>query len=262
MQGTGAGGAGEAVLGLVPAIRRADEFDQARPGGEADEQEVHRHPGHDRQEVEPLASDAAEGGGQQHGQQSGDEQRHRRPGGKVRPEAAGRRESAPYEEREVVGRPAHEERIDQTGDHGSGNQRDGAERTEDAELAGRVARRPRMGEAGLQEALHPAGALVQPGPECPRRLLQRIAGQVRHVVARPGEANSEIGILGDVPRIPAVQASENVGPEMGRGASERNRNAPGGEGGNQDVEQRRILDGEACDTLTLYGTCPTEQAYP
>lgn len=64
------------------------------------------------------------------------------------------------------------------------------------------------------------------------------------MVARERDAQAEIRILGDVPRVPAVEPAEDVGAEMRRGASERRRHAPRGERRAEHVEQRRVLDRE------------------
>ena len=55
-----AGGPREAVPGLVPAQRRADQLDQRQPRGQADQQEVDRHPRDRPGEIPPAAAGAAD----------------------------------------------------------------------------------------------------------------------------------------------------------------------------------------------------------
>ncbi len=58
------------------------------------------------------------------------------------------------------------------------------------------------------------------------------------------DADAEIGILGDVERIPGVQLAQNVGAEMIGRAAERDRHAEPLEAGQHLVEPQRIVERE------------------
>ena len=206
-----AGGPREAVPGLVPAQRRADQLDQRQPRGQADQQEVDRHPRDRPGEIPPAAAGAADEGGQDQGGEPRPEQRDGEPRGEVVQEDGGGRD---LQDQEGPRRRGEADRVGERRDHRPGNQGGGAERLQAAEPAGVGEGAPPVGQARLDQALQPAGALAEPGTEAGRRLLEGGAGQVVDRVARQREAQAEIRVLGDVVGVPAVQRPHHVGAQV------------------------------------------------
>ena len=66
----------------------------------------------------------------------------------------------------------------------------------------------------------------------------------RRAIAEARQAQAEIGILGDVERVPAADLVERGAAEMIGGAAERQRHVEGGERRQEPVEERRIFDRE------------------
>ena len=85
-------------------------------------------------------------------------------------------------------------------------------------------------ERRLQPPLVPARALLQPRRHLDRRLLVGGRGDHRGGVAAPGDARREVGVLGDVPGVPAADLEEDglaeVRPYVGNAPSARGGRAP------------------------------------
>src|SRR5215204_688530 len=83
-----------------------------------------------------------------------------------------------------------------------------------------AARRPHVHGPGLHPAFHPAGALAQPRAKARRRLFigRRIDNGC--AVAETREPHAEIGVLGNVVRIPGADLAQRGGAEMVGRASE------------------------------------------
>ena len=119
-----------------------------------------------------------------------------------------------------------------------------SERAAHPELSIEPPRPPRVHEVGLHPPLEPAGALPDPLADCSRRLLPRGRCQDGRAPAPPRHAETEVGILGDVERIPASGGDEGVAAEMVRRAAERYGQAEPRQRGQDGVEQGGVFDGE------------------
>ena len=81
-----------------------------------------------------------------------------------------------------------------------------------------------------------------------RRLFGVSESRLRDPAAAAGEADAEIGVLGDVPFVPSACADERVDAEMIGGAAERDRQVEGGQTRIDEIEKDRVLDGEHAPT--------------
>ncbi len=221
-------GARQPVLGLVPAVRRADQFDEPAPGGETHQQEV-RASAARRSGNRTSRAARSPGHRKQHRQEPRDEQGDRRAAAGSPRSRHGRESRSPRTGRSRRP-PAPSERVEKRGDHRARHEGKGAERAQRAELPDRRTRARAWVRARLQEPLHPAGALMQPGPKAARRLLQGIARQNPPRVARPRQADTQIRILGHVEGVPTMDGAAARRAEMRGGAPEgigrRQRPAP------------------------------------
>ncbi len=145
---------------------------------------------------------------------------------------------------QVIGQPQAVKRPEQrTGDqarHGA----EGCKRREDAHAPDMASRRAQEYGQGLHPALHPARTLPHPVGKRDRRVLIGRGIDRFDQIAETREAQAEVGVLGDVPGVPAKDPAQQLGAEMIRRAPQRHGHAERAEARIDDVEQRRIAHGE------------------
>ena len=137
-----------------------------------------------------------------------------------------------------------EDRVEQARQRGAADEEHEAEEAEQAGGADQVQRPARVHQQRLQIALDPARALLDPGRGLVARLLEGGGVDDADAVALLGQADAEIGVLGDVERIPGAKLAQHVDLEMVGGAAERDRNAEAFEAGQHLVEPQRIVERE------------------
>ena len=100
-----------------------------------------------------------------------------------------------------------------------------------------------MHEPGLEETLQPAGALVQPICQRDIGLLAGRCGDHSAAIAVPRQAETQIGILGDVMGVPAAHPLQRHGAEMIGGAAKREGAGQRRQHRQLQIEQHGIFDG-------------------
>ena len=96
-------------------------------------------------------------------------------------------------------------------------------------------------QPGLHVALEPARALLHPARQRRRRLLEGRRVQHRDAKARTRQPDAEIGVLGDVERIPGPGIAQHPGAEMIGGAAKRDRHAEPRQSGQQRAEPQAVV---------------------
>ena len=261
-------GAGEAVLGLVPALRgRRQSSNRPRQAASADEQVIEPAWHERRSGAEPTTTPAAperrEGrkGHGQHIRLTPEMRRRARDGRRSRPGVRGLAATEPLGDV-----PARDHQGEDRDRGGLSATVPSDRAVTAAEEAGRsrgpaeVEQRPaRMGDRDLKEPLHPARALTDPRGADVRGASSKVVGrQIGDPVAGGREPHAEIGILRHVPGIPA--AERPTGPrglqEMVRGAAERNRQVEARASGRiEHVEQSRVIGREAAGEPGVVPCC-------
>ena len=102
----------------------------------------------------------------------------------------------------------------------------------------------RVHQQRLHVALDPARALANPVVGVAARFLERGRVDDADAIALLADADAEIGVLGDVERVPGVQLAQHVGAEMVRRAAERDRHVEPFEPRQHLVEPQRIVERE------------------
>ena len=108
----------------------------------------------------------------------------------------------------------------------------------------RLARRTAVDEESLHPPLHPADPLPEPRAQGEGRLLAGVGRDHTGPPAQPRQPEAEIRILGDVERIPSAGLLQRQPAEVIRRPAERDRQPPGGERRQQDIEMAAIFERE------------------
>ena len=101
-----------------------------------------------------------------------------------------------------------------------------------------------MNHAGLHPAFLPADALEEPVPEFMGSLLRRIRIQASDPVTSAGQPDSEVGVLCDVPLVPAARPPKGRRAKMVRCAAQRDRHFKRAKAWIDEIEQCGVLDSE------------------
>jgi hypothetical protein len=120
-------------------------------------------------------------------------------------------------------------------------------------IAEQAARASLVGHKGLHEAFHAAHMLAEPHRQPGRGFFQRIGWRFRDAVAGAHWPESKVGILGDVPRIPAADLTQHGGAKMVAGATEQHGEAGAHEPGSHRIEQHRVSHGEHAGQQVVIG---------
>ena len=126
--------------------------------------------------------------------------------------------------------------------------------------AQQMQRPPGVDQEGLHVAFHPARALPDPVAGMAGRFLEGGGIDDADAIALLRQADAEIGVLGDVEGIPAVQFAQHVDLEMVRGAAERNRHVEPLEPRQHLVEPQRVIEREHAGEPVLGGVVIVEPA--
>ena len=110
-----------------------------------------------------------------------------------------------------------------------------------------------MHERRHQVTLDPPRALPDEVAVRPIRLLVRRRADDTDGLAEGGRPDAEVGVLGDVERVPAAELSEGLGAEVVRRAAERDRQVHRFETGQHVVEPERVLEREEPGERVLLG---------
>ena len=147
-------------------------------------------------------------------------------------QAEGEQPEAPQQRREQeLAERAEEQELD-------------AEELAQAQLDEQPARVAHVHPPGHRVALDPARALLDPGPGAAIGLFLGHRVDQLGAVAVAGEADAEVGVFGDVVRVPAAELFEGGAAEEQGGAAERHREAHLFEPGQDDAEPGGVFDGE------------------
>ena len=107
-----------------------------------------------------------------------------------------------------------------------------------------------MDDAGLHPTLLPANPLREPILELVR--ASSVVSESRSdLIAVAGQPDSEVRVLRHVPFVPCADAHERGHAEMVGRAPERDRPAQRAEAGIDEVEQRRVFQGEDAESQEL-----------
>ena len=150
-----------------------------------------------------------------------------------------------------------EDRVEQEDERAADEQLEGDEALE-ARLAQELHRVAHVDEVGLDVALDPARALADPVLEVRVGLLERRRVDHRRAVAGLVQADAEIGVLGDVVRVPGAELAQPLGDEVVRRAAERDRRAVGVQARQQQLEPHRVLGREPAREQVLVGVVVVE----
>lgn len=93
-------------------------------------------------------------------------------------------------------------------------------------------------------ALEPARALLDPGQRAAVRLFPGNACEQLCPVTAAGQADAQIGVFGDVMRIPAAQFLQRLAAEEQRGAAQGHHKAHARNPGQHGAKPGRVFDGE------------------
>jgi hypothetical protein len=115
-----------------------------------------------------------------------------------------------------------------------------------------------MHDPGLHPTLKPAPALLEPGEESCRGLLVGGGGDHGAHIAKARESHSEIGVFGQIVRIPAADRPQHGGAEVIRRPAERQRQAEARKAGKEHVKQTRIFGGEHAGEPVVLGIVDRE----
>ena len=122
-----------------------------------------------------------------------------------------------------------------------------------AKVTPKPQRASHVDEPGLEEALQPAGALVEPIAKRDIGLLTGRCGDHAAAIAMPRQAETEIGILSDIVGVPAAHSLQSRGAEVIGRAAERERTGQGRQHRQLKIEQHGIFDGELAAEPVLMG---------
>ncbi|ODS00445.1 hypothetical protein AUC69_00825 [Methyloceanibacter superfactus] len=231
------------MLGLLPFERRGDELPKRTVRRRRDQQPIGRHqqdlPG---QAAETTAACRQER--ERHGRRvAGDEVE---PGD--RPEREADQAHRPRQEAAAAEQLVADQRVEpgmhQRRQHGAAHHHLKGEEAARAELPPQGAGLAHMHEPGLHETLEPAGALADPAAEPARRFLVGGGGDHLATITGPRQPRAEIGVLGDVERVPRHQPFQCRDAKMIGGATERDRQLEPVERRQQPVEQGGVFEGE------------------
>lgn len=221
------------VLGLRPEIGIAPQFPQGARRGNRLQRPVKRH----RREIgdmrpEPRALGSGGGAGRSADIAEADEGEGR-PAQRVA--RLGGNEKQAYEDGG---------RVKKGRDHRRAERGQKGERSCRARGRGQLLRVPRMHGESLGVALDPARTLVKPGGRPFRCLLARRRGDEPGAVSAGGEAEAEIGILGDVARVPEAHGFQRIAAEEIARSAERHGTAEARQQREKGIEVTGIFERE------------------
>ncbi len=148
--------------------------------------------------------------------------------------------------------------MDQRGQHAATDHELERHKAREAEIGEQPDRRPHVHRPRLHPPFEPARALAQPRAETRRRFLVGGRAHDRRAIAEAREPDAEIGVLGDVVRIPGAGCPQRRGAEMIRRAAKRQREFKRGEAGEKQVKLCGIFRGEQAGEPVVRGVVDGE----
>ena len=137
-----------------------------------------------------------------------------------------------------------EQRIEQSGQHRAADEEYEAEEAQHARRANKMKRPSGVHQKRLHVALDPARALAQPLTGAAARLLVSRRIDDADPVSLLSDADTQIGVFGDVEGVPGVQFAQYVDAKMIRRAAQWDRNAKPFQTGQYLVKPQRIVERE------------------
>ena len=105
-------------------------------------------------------------------------------------------------------------------------------------------RRAHVDRPGDRIAFEPAAALAHPRPATAIGFLKGHGGQELGMIAKTCEANANIGIFGDVMRVPTAELFQDMPAEKQRRSAERHGKLEPRQARQDDAKPSGIFDGE------------------
>jgi hypothetical protein len=228
------------MLGLRPEMRTPDQVEDRGPGGEGNKEIID---GRKRERFGVQVESSYFCGDDRRRKHRPDPGEREDINEDVRRLAPGRGDALPRLER------AHEHvqgegRPEQRAQHGAGDQDRRGKCAKPAEGGNEAEGLARVDDRGLQPAFLPAHALTEPVAELVRGFLRCIRAQAAYSAAEARQPDAEIGVLGDVPCVPAANPRQAREAEMIGAAAERDRQAERAEPRIDQIEQDGVLRGE------------------
>ena len=238
---------------LLPVERVAHELDDALPCGERHQPPVQGREQRVLRQAELAALDRA-GDVEVEEDEVADEEHQRR---EIEDERREHRLDEVRAGEEEHRRQQPEDRVQEEDERAADDELKGHEALQ-ARLAHEQQRVAHVDEVGLDVALDPARALADPVLDVRVGLLERRRVDHRRPVARLVQADAEVGVLGDVVRVPGAELAQARGDEVVGGAAQRDRRAVGVQARQQQLEPHRVLGREPARQQVLIGVVVVE----
>jgi hypothetical protein len=220
-------------------MRAAQEIVKRDPGGGRDQKVIRKEKKEHRPEICKMTPSHAD-------EYWPDESRKARKGnenpkGRMKPFRQAMRPRPPLME-EAISKKTGEKRPDERSQNRTGQKRCNLRHAQPAKLVYQQMQPARQRNRGLEPALEPASPLPKPDTELWRRFLHCRGIQSPALVAEASQPETEICILGNIPRVPPTQFAQCRGSEMIARAAKRKRPFEFGKADVQHIEQGGIFE--------------------